>query len=120
MYPSGLWEGFWQQTGWGRQPMREFQLKFRQKKVTGQGQDMIGPFTIHGTFDLATGSVAFRKQYVGAHAVTYIGRPDGEGSILGTWTIDNGYAKYEGSFLIKPVVKRDEGWDEIREIKPRG
>jgi hypothetical protein len=120
MYPSGLWDGFWQQTGWGRQAMREFHLAFSSDRISGQGTDVVGPFTISGTLDRSTGGVAFRKQYVGAHAVTYIGRPDGEGSILGTWTIDNGYAKYEGSFLIKPVVKRDEGWDEIREIKPGG
>lgn len=120
MYPSGLWDGFWQQTGWGRQPMREFRLTFTADRISGQGTDVVGLFTITGTFDRTSGGVAFRKQYLGAHAVDYTGRPDGEGSILGTWTIDNGYAKYEGSFLIKPVIKRDEGWDEIREIKPKG
>ena len=29
MFPSGVWEGFWEQAGMGRQPMKQFELHFR-------------------------------------------------------------------------------------------
>ena len=33
MYPSGVWQGFWHQDGYGRQPMAAFRLKDRKSVV---------------------------------------------------------------------------------------
>src|SRR5947209_1060263 len=103
MYPSGAWRGFWQQEGYGRQPMQEFQLDFAGGAVHGRGIDVIGPFTIRGQCE-ADGTIAFVKQYLAKHAVIYRGQPDGEGSILGTWNIADGVfgASLKGPFLMQP------------------
>lgn len=100
MYPSGAWRGFWQQEGFGRQPMEEFHLTFDNGAIRGRGVDIVGAFTFRGEYD-AKGAVSLVKQYLGKHAVTYLGSPDGEGSILGTWTIEQ--SPYKGPFLMQPV-----------------
>src|SRR5689334_5830138 len=87
VYPSGRWEGFWQQVGWGRQSMREFTLTFADGKVTGRGRDVVGRFTYAGEYDETTGRVVMVKDYP-THRVVYVGQPDGEGCIQGTWTIE--------------------------------
>jgi hypothetical protein len=86
MYPSGRWRGYWEQTGWGRQPMRDLVLHFAEGRVQGQGVDVIGRFTFRGQYDDA-GSVTLVKHYVGMHRVQYQGRYDGEGTIFGEWFI---------------------------------
>src|SRR5437762_933070 len=85
MYPSGQWEGFWVQEGFGRQAMRQFELRFADGNVTGRGTDVVGPFTLSGAYDVQTGRVLLVKQYLGKHTVRYRGELDGEGSIQGTW-----------------------------------
>lgn len=117
MYPSGSWVGFWQQTGWGRQAMAEFRLRFDGAAVSGGGRDVVGVFTVKGRFDPANGTVAMRKTYVGAHVVEYVGGPDGEGCILGTWRIEHDGLKSSGPFLMKPNLPRPTGDEEIREIR---
>ena len=104
MSPSGAWRGFWQQEGYGRQPMEEFQLVFAGGEVRGRGIDVIGPFTIRGECE-ADGTIAFVKQYLAKHAVIYRGQSDGEGSILGTWCIENDIfgVVYKGPFLMQPA-----------------
>jgi hypothetical protein len=114
MYPSGRWEGFWVQEHWGRQPMREFRLDFSPDgEITGGGTDVIGRFTFSGAYDLRTGRVLMVKQYLGRHAVRYVGEPDGEGSIQGTWSIG---PDWTGPFLLRPVVRKPDGADPIGEI----
>ena len=113
MYPSGQWEGFWQQVGWGRQPMTQFMLNFAGGKITGKGRDVVGRFTYAGEYDEQTGRVVMIKQYLGRHQVVYVGQPDGEGCIQGTWTIE-GYDT--GPFLLRPVVRRPRGDEPIQEI----
>ena len=115
MYPSGRWEGFWQQEGWGRQPMTAFTLNFAGGRVTGGGRDVIGPFTYVGEYDETTGRVVMVKQYVGPHRhqVGYVGQPDGEACIQGTWSIDE---HHTGPFLLRPVVRRPTGEEPIQEI----
>lgn len=81
MYPSGRWDGFWVQEGWGRQSMTPFALRFANGKVSGEGCDVVGRFTFSGTYDEFTGAVRMVKQYLGKHMVLYVGQPDGEGSI---------------------------------------
>ncbi len=112
MYPSGLWEGFWQQRG-RRGPMEALTLRFAAGRVSGGGTDRVGPFTFAGEYDTATGAVRMAKQYVGKHAVLYVGRPDGEGSIEGTWYIAD---LDSGSFLLRPVLAKPTGDEPIHEI----
>ena len=80
------WRGFWQQQGWGRQPMRGLVLRFSADRIEGEGSDVIGPFTFQGQFR-GDGSVVLVKQYIGRHQVLYRGQYDGEGTIFGEWSI---------------------------------
>lgn len=117
MYPSGRWDGFWVQEYVGRQAMTPFTLRFADGQVTGDGRDVVGPFTFSGTYD-ETGAVRLVKQYFTAegrerHQVLYVGRPDGEGSITGTWSIG---PDYTGPFLLRPRVPKPTGDEPIHEI----
>src|SRR5215203_5605411 len=114
MYPSGRWEGFWVQEVWGRQAMTPFTLRFANGRVTGEGKDVVGQFTFAGTCDEATGEVRLVKQYLGRHQVLYVGRPDGEGSIQGTWSIG---PSWTGPFLLRPVVAKPTGEEPIQSIE---
>jgi hypothetical protein len=98
MYPSGRWRGYWEQTIWGRQSMRNLVLRFAEGRVDGRGVDVIGPFTFQGQYD-AAGSVTLLKQYVGRHSVVYRGRYDGEGTIYGEWSISGAW---RGPFALSP------------------
>ena len=113
MYPSGRWEGFWEQAMWGRQPMRAFELHFRDGEITGGGRDIVGVFTFSGAYDTRTGRVLMVKQYLGKHRVAYDGMPDGEGSIAGTWSIGQDWT---GPFLLRPVVERPAEDAPIHEL----
>ena len=113
MYPSGVWRGFWVQEMYGRQPMEAFELHFHGRDVSGHGRDVIGRFTFSGECNPQTGHLRLVKQYLGRHKVTYRGRPDGEGSILGTWHIGE---VASGPFLIRPVLTRPRGDEPIQEI----
>ena len=114
MYPSGRWDGFWEQPAFGRQAMTPFFLRFEDGTVAGEGKDIIGKFAFTGRYESATGAVRLVKQYLGKHQVAYEGRPDGEGSILGTWSIG---ADWTGPFLIRPVMARPRGDEPIHEIR---
>ena len=116
MYPSGRWEGFWVQDGFGRQPMRAFELHFANGSISGGGIDVVGRFTFSGAYDVQTGRVLMVKQYLGKHAVQYTGNPDGEGSIQGTWVIDLRGTRLTGSFLLRPVLRRPTGDEPIQEV----
>lgn len=120
MYPSGSWRGFWQQEGFGRQPMEQFELRFDGGTITGQGTDIVGPFLFKGTYDSA-GKVDLIKQYIARHAVIYHGEPDGEGSILGTWSIDVKQfgVGYRGPFLMQPVTRQRVEDLPIISLSPR-
>ncbi|VTU01151.1 Uncharacterized protein OS=Chthoniobacter flavus Ellin428 GN=CfE428DRAFT_5396 PE=4 SV=1 [Gemmataceae bacterium] len=114
MYPSGRWDGFWVQgMAWGRQAMTPFTLTFAAGEVTGSGRDVVGPFTVAGTYDEATGRVRMVKQYVGKHRVLYVGLPDGEGSIQGTWAIDE---HNTGPFLLRPALAKPTGGEPIQDV----
>ena len=117
MYPSGLWEGFWVQEFYGRQPMREFELQFSNGDIIGSGKDVIGRFTFSGAYDTRTGRVMMVKKYIGKHAVRYAGDPDGEGCIQGKWEIDYLGVQSTGTFMLKPVVQRPTGKEPIHSIE---
>ena len=61
-------------------------------RVSGQGNDGIGPFTMAGNYD-NQGKISFTKRYVGKHAVEYNGNivydNFGGFKIKGTWTIED-------------------------------
>ena len=113
MYPSGRWDGFWVQSVLGRQPMTAFTLRFADGRVSGEGRDVVGRFAFTGAYDETTGAVRMVKQYLGEHRVLYEGQPDGEGSILGTWSIG---PHCTGSFLLRPVVQKPTGDEPIQEF----
>jgi hypothetical protein len=79
-------EGWWQERGWGRQPMLNLRLKFDAGSIFGSGHDVIGPFTFHGQAT-TDGKLTMVKQYIGLHAVDYFGTYDGEGLMWGEWHI---------------------------------
>jgi hypothetical protein len=54
------------------------------------------------------------KQYLGKHQVAYDGKPDGEGSILGTWVI---IGAGTGPFRLHPDIPRPTGNEPIHEIR---
>lgn len=117
MYPSGTWIGYWHQSSVGRHPMKEFELHFRPDgTVSGRGVDMVGRFTFDGEWDRATGQVQMTKQFLGKHQVRYDGRPDGEGSITGTWTIDYFGSHDKGPFGLSPHLPKPTGDEPIQEI----
>ncbi|MBX9791605.1 MAG: hypothetical protein K2Y37_22010 [Pirellulales bacterium] len=77
-------EGWWEQAGFGRQPMSDLQLQFDGDRISGSGSDIIGPFELRGVIS-PEGQVAIVKQYVRRHAVEYRGTLDGEGAMWGQW-----------------------------------
>ena len=113
MYPSGRWDGFWVQGHLGRQAMTPFTLRFADGAVIGDGRDLVGPFTFSGTYDPATGRVVMVKQYLGRHSVLYVGQPDGEGSIQGTWSIGQ---HHTGPFLLRPQVSKPNSDEPIHDL----
>ena len=98
--------------------MDEFQLSFTNGEVRGRGIDIIGPFTFRGEYDTAGGSIGLVKQYVGKHAVIYRGEPDGEGSIFGTWSVENDVfgITFKGPFLMQPAREKRTNELPIRGI----
>ena len=79
--------GWWQQEGYGRQPMRNLSISFEGSKVAGSGIDIIAPFTFTGSFR-NDGAVEIIKKYAGRHNVLYVGQYDGEGTFNGNCDIE--------------------------------
>ena len=79
-------EGWWEEIGFGRQPMQNLRLRFQGHRVVGSGSDIVGPFSLVGTIS-AGGQVAMVKRYLGQHSVDYLGTYDGEGTMWGEWWI---------------------------------
>lgn len=88
MFPNGRWRGWWEQGLLGRHWMDPLELHSQGNRILGEGQDVVGPFTFNGSRD-ATGMVRLEKQYLNQHAVSYVGRFEGEGVIVGYWNIAN-------------------------------
>ncbi|HJZ93134.1 MAG TPA: hypothetical protein VKE40_19815 [Gemmataceae bacterium] len=85
-FPSGAWTGFFLQY-WlpGRHPT-DLSLTCSGGELTGTGHDWVGPYTVDGRYDIATGRCEWTKQYLGKHSVAYRGTNDGNG-IWGVWEI---------------------------------
>jgi hypothetical protein len=92
--PNGIrCSGWWQQPGLGRQAMHELRLSFDGGELRGSGHDVVGLFTLTGTLN-ERGAVALVKQYLGQHAVDYLGTYDGEGLLYGEWRIGHWHDKW--------------------------
>ena len=79
-------EGWWEQSGLGRQHMQCVELSFDGSRVVGSGIDVVGEFVIDGVLKQA-GEVELTKKYIGKHRVQYLGRYDGEGTMYGAWSL---------------------------------
>jgi hypothetical protein len=98
LLPTGQWNGFYieshkSQRGW----MHQY-LEFADDKMTGEGTDYVGPWTLTGVLDLVGQRAKWVKHYVGKHDVNYSGKISGKG-IVGVWDIRG---VNEGPFHIWP------------------
>src|SRR5947207_8154485 len=41
-------DGWWEEQGYGRQPMENLRISFGQGRLQGSGSDIVGPFTLSG------------------------------------------------------------------------
>ncbi len=102
-------DGWWEQSGYGRQPMEDLTLRIDEGSVHGSGHDIVGAFTMGGTID--AGAVSIVKQYIDAHEVLYVGTFDGEGMFRGRWSIWG----VGGEWMIRVRTAIDQS-DEIQEL----
>ncbi len=102
-------EGWWDQSGLGRQPMNELKIAFDSRELKGSGVDIIGPFTLGGIIK-SDGSVTIHKRYIGQHDVAYLGQFDGEGTFAGQWCI----GEDSGDWSIRIVSGQSKPIQEIR------
>src|SRR5437870_3038689 len=106
-FPSGPWKGFWLQTHMGRQWM-SLRFVFKDGKVSGQGDDVIGRFIFSGHYDLSNGRCDLIKTYLGSHDVTYRGQNDDDGLWLwGVWELDDRGGGERGGFHLWPAWEQD-------------
>jgi hypothetical protein len=116
------WSGWWEQSGLGRQRMRNLVLEFDDAgAIHGSGDDCIGPFTFHGQCR-TDGTVSLVKQYLGRHRVFYEGCNSGEG-IFGTWQIPCDWPALgllSGKFALRPMASGISECKAIRELAPVG
>ena len=101
-FPSGPWVGFYTYSGAHDKHRMDLGLTFASGRISGGGNDDIGPFIIAGRFDAANGECHWTKTYVGAHDVFYCGFRENK-SIWGTWEI---LSDARGGFHIWPRAHR--------------
>ena len=107
-FPSGPWVGFYNYRPGDRHRMN-LQLSFANSVMTGTGNDDVGPFVIHGSYDGKSCECYWTKTYPGSHDVFYRGFREGKG-IWGTWEIE---LSTRGGFHIWP--RSESGGEEVRE-----
>jgi len=78
-FPSSPWIGFYTYTARDGRHRMDLALEFANGRITGEGNDDIGPFVIGGRFDAATRECHWTKNYVGGHEVFYDGFREGRG-----------------------------------------
>ena len=70
------WKGYYVQFG-QQFPMEFADLQINiasaQPGVSGSGADIVGNFTLQGSYDSSSSAIKFTKQYEGAHAIYYEG-----------------------------------------------
>jgi hypothetical protein len=102
-FPSGPWTGFFLQYWLPGRHTTNLEMTAANGQLTSTGRDWVGPYTMDGTYDLATGRCEFTKQYLGKHRVQYRGVNNGHG-IWGVWEIRalGGLIRDKGGFHIWP------------------
>jgi hypothetical protein len=85
-FPSGRWTGFFLQKAIPGRHLMDLRLQFHAGSVTGEGRDWVGPFIVHGRYNLDDGRVHWQKRYLAKHDVFYKGYGEDKG-IWGTWEI---------------------------------
>jgi hypothetical protein len=80
--------------------MEPLTLRFTNGCVEGEGRDCIGQFAFAGTYTDA-GELSMVKQYTGGHAVRYTGRVEGEGEVVGRWSVG---PDWSGPFALRPII----------------
>jgi len=97
LFPSGPWTGFYNYSPKDKHRM-DLDLTFAAGRMSGDGNDDLGQFTIRGRYDTNSLECSWTKTYVGAHSVFYRGFREGRG-IWGTWEIT---LETHGGFHIWP------------------
>lgn len=120
---SGSWVGWWIQ--WGKRGHMRLRLVFADGRVTGNGSDESGSFTVAGTY--RADGARLVKGYA-THQVHYDGRWDGA-SLAGPWVIRYEFGTDRGEFEMWPesegltveeiLARADEAIEE-REALPAG
>jgi hypothetical protein len=98
-FPSGPWTGFFTYAHGGGKWRTDLFLTFENGRMTGEGDDAVGPFVIAGSYDPVSKECYWTKTYVAAHDVFYKGFREGKG-IWGTWEIGT---RGRGGFQIWPM-----------------
>lgn|GEM_PF-529849 len=98
LFPSGPWTGYYKYSGQSAKHRMDLHLQFTNGRVTGEGIDDIGRFSIRGHYDARELECYWTKTYVGAHDVYYRGFREGKG-IWGVWEIG---LRARGGFHIWP------------------
>ncbi|HTQ38365.1 MAG TPA: hypothetical protein VMJ32_05025 [Pirellulales bacterium] len=106
-FPSGAWTGFYLQYWLPGRHATNLQLSFSEGKLSGEGKDQVGRYTVDGGYDLETGQCQWTKQYIGRHCIAYKGTNEGHG-IWGVYELNQlwGLLTDRGGFHIWP-----EGFD---------
>jgi hypothetical protein len=86
--PSGAWCGYYVQLG--AQHRMDLALQFQGNRFSGEGRDIVGPFTISG--ETRDGDAHAEKRY-SYYSVDYAGRFEGDG-IAGRWNLVAGSGKF--------------------------
>lgn len=102
-FPSGPWTGFFTYAKISGKWRTDLTLTFEEGKMTGEGNDSVGPFIITGAYDSASKECYWTKTYVAAHDVFYRGFREGKG-IWGTCEIN---ISLRGGFQIWPLGSED-------------
>jgi hypothetical protein len=100
-FPSGKWVGFFLDRRLPGRHQMELTLTFASGRLTGDGRDRVGHFTLDGAYSTADGKCEWLKHYVKAHGVTYRGFNEGKG-IWGTWELHDTGMTFTGGFHIWP------------------
>src|SRR5437867_4463535 len=113
-FPSGPWSGFYTYLRGRTKWRQELALTFAKGRITGEGNDSVGPFVIAGRYDSKSHECYWTKTYVGAHDVYYRGFREDKG-IWGVWEIRN-YS--HGGFHIWPLAHgTGDGERETEELQ---
>jgi len=113
-FPSGKWVGFFLDKRVSGRHQMELTLTFAAGRLSGEGRDWVGKFTVEGAYDVADGKCTWLKRYVGRHGVGYTGFNEGKG-IWGTWELrDSGFV-FTGGFHIWPEGMADPTRPELAE-----